>query len=205
MTTGFGYAAPMRHRQSDVVTGLITQIRDVRRMGAAVIDFCWLARGRVDAYYERGLNAWDYAAGALIAHESGAVVTGLHDDDFSAFVLAGAPAIAAGPARRARGARCRPALSLGVSPGGAAPRRTSARCATYVATASAKAPSATTSAVTTAGTPRARAWGGTTLPLPTTAPAPTSAHGPTTARCRTTEPDPTSESSWMVQPSRCAL
>ena len=84
----------MRHRQSDIVTGLITQIRDVRRMGAAVIDFCWLARGRVDAYYERGLNAWDVAAGALIAHEAGAVVTGLHDDDFSTFVVASAPAIA---------------------------------------------------------------------------------------------------------------
>jgi myo-inositol-1(or 4)-monophosphatase len=94
VTTGFGYEAQKRRRQSEVVTGLITQIRDVRRMGAAVVDFCWLARGRVDAYYEHGLNAWDYAAGALIAAESGAVVTGLHDDDFSGFVFAAAPGIA---------------------------------------------------------------------------------------------------------------
>ena len=77
-----------------MVTGLITQVRDVRRMGAAVVDFCWLARGRLDAYYERGLNAWDIAAGALIASEAGAIVTGLHDDDFSAFMMAAAPAIA---------------------------------------------------------------------------------------------------------------
>ena len=95
VTTGFGYDAQKRRRQSEVVSGLITQIRDVRRMGAAVIDFCWLARGRVDAYYEHGLNAWDVAAGALIAAESGAVVTGLTDDDFSTFVVAAAPAIAA--------------------------------------------------------------------------------------------------------------
>jgi myo-inositol-1(or 4)-monophosphatase len=94
VTTGFGYAADRRERQSAVVTGLITQIRDVRRMGAAVIDFCWLARGRVDAYYEYGLNAWDIAAGALIASESGAVVSGLHDDDFSTFVMASAPGVA---------------------------------------------------------------------------------------------------------------
>ena len=95
VTTGFGYDAQLRKAQAEVVTGLITQIRDVRRMGAAVVDFCWLARGRVDGYYERGLNAWDYAAGALIAQEAGAFVSGLRDDDLSTFVFAAAPGIAA--------------------------------------------------------------------------------------------------------------
>jgi myo-inositol-1(or 4)-monophosphatase len=94
VATGFGYAAERRRAQSETVTGLITQIRDVRRIGAAVIDLCWLARGRLDGYYERGLNEWDYAAGALIAREAGAVVTGLNDDDLSTFVLACAPGIA---------------------------------------------------------------------------------------------------------------
>ncbi len=94
VTTGFGYAAEVRRAQSEVVTGLITQVRDVRRMGAAVVDFCWLAQGRVDAYYEKGLNDWDMAAGALVASESGMVVTGLRDADFSEFVLASAPGIA---------------------------------------------------------------------------------------------------------------
>jgi len=93
VTTGFGYAAEVRRAQSDVVTQLITQIRDVRRMGAAVVDFCWLARGRLDAYYEKGLNAWDYSAGALIAQEAGAIVTGLRDDDLSEFIVAAAPGI----------------------------------------------------------------------------------------------------------------
>jgi len=95
VTTGFGYDAQLRKAQAEVVTGLITQIRDVRRMGAAVVDFCWLARGRVDGYYERGLNAWDYAAGALIAQEAGAFVSGLRDDDLSTFIFAAAPGIAA--------------------------------------------------------------------------------------------------------------
>lgn len=93
-TTGFGYDAEARRRQSDVVTGIIGNIRDVRRMGAAVVDFCWLARGRVDAYFEGGLNPWDYSAGALIAREAGAVVSGLRDDDLSAYIFAAAPGIA---------------------------------------------------------------------------------------------------------------
>jgi myo-inositol-1(or 4)-monophosphatase len=95
VTTGFGYDAQIRRAQSEVVSQLITQIRDVRRMGAAVVDFCWLARGRLDGYYERGLNAWDYAAGALIAEEAGAFVSGLRDDDLSTFIFAAAPGIAA--------------------------------------------------------------------------------------------------------------
>lgn len=94
VATGFGYAAERRRRQAEVVTGLITQVSDVRRMGAAVVDFCWLARGRVDAYYETGLNPWDMAAGGLIAAEAGVVVTGLRDDDMSESFVAAVPAIA---------------------------------------------------------------------------------------------------------------
>jgi len=94
VATGFGYAAQRRRRQAEVVTGLITQVADVRRMGAAVVDFCWLARGRVDAYYEAGLNPWDMAAGGLIAAEAGVVVSGLHDDDVAEFFVAAVPAIA---------------------------------------------------------------------------------------------------------------
>mgnify|MGYP003376711331 CR=1 FL=1 len=100
VATGFGYDALMRRRQSEIVTGLISEIRDVRRTGSAVVDFCWLARGRLDAFFEKGLNAWDYSAGALIAREAGAVVTGLHDDDLSDFFVAAAPGIAE-PLRRA--------------------------------------------------------------------------------------------------------
>jgi myo-inositol-1(or 4)-monophosphatase len=56
------------------VAALLPLIRDIRRNGAASVDLCAVAANRVDAYYERGLNYWDYAAGALIAAEAGAVV-----------------------------------------------------------------------------------------------------------------------------------
>ena len=77
VATGFGYSAQRRQEQAAVVLSLAGQVRDFRRMGCATVDFCWLARGRLDAYYERGLNRWDVAAGALIAAEAGAIVTGL--------------------------------------------------------------------------------------------------------------------------------
>ena len=76
VVTGFGYTPNQRGRQGRLVAELLPDVRDIRRGGAAVIDLCWLARGRTDAYYEHGLNAWDVAAGSLIAAEAGARVTG---------------------------------------------------------------------------------------------------------------------------------
>jgi len=75
--TGFGYLAGRRRVQGEVVSALLPRIRDIRRGGSASVDLCMVAAGRLDAFYERGLNYWDYAAGALIAEEAGAVVTGL--------------------------------------------------------------------------------------------------------------------------------
>ena len=77
VATGFGYAAAARARQAQVAARLIPRVRDIRRLGAASLDLCYLAAGRIDAYYEQGLHAWDYAAGGLIAAEAGAVRTGL--------------------------------------------------------------------------------------------------------------------------------
>ncbi|TQL45013.1 myo-inositol-1(or 4)-monophosphatase [Homoserinimonas aerilata] len=74
--TGFGYQADVRRRQARIVTELIGSVRDIRRIGAASIDLCNVACGRLDGYYERGLQPWDHAAGALIAAEAGALVTG---------------------------------------------------------------------------------------------------------------------------------
>ena len=75
--TGFGYLPGRRRIQGEVVSALLPQIRDIRRGGSASVDLCMVAAGRLDAFYERGLNYWDYAAGALIAAEAGARVTGL--------------------------------------------------------------------------------------------------------------------------------
>jgi myo-inositol-1(or 4)-monophosphatase len=71
VATGFGYDAAMRARQAAVVSRVLPRARDIRRVGSAALDLCWTACGRFDAYYERGLNAWDLAAGSLIAERSG--------------------------------------------------------------------------------------------------------------------------------------
>jgi len=78
--TGFSYDSERRVRQASVVHGLIDRVRDVRRMGAASLDLCSVAAGRLDLYYERGLHPWDHAAGALVAAEAGAKVGAFGDD-----------------------------------------------------------------------------------------------------------------------------
>lgn len=77
VSTGFGYVAERRAQQGAVVAHLLPRVRDIRRVGAAAVDLCWVARGRLDAHYERGLQDWDRAAGGLIAGEAGATVAGL--------------------------------------------------------------------------------------------------------------------------------
>ncbi|CAN5275133.1 inositol monophosphatase family protein [soil metagenome] len=92
--TGFAYEGDRRRRQAEVLGRIIGDIRDVRRMGAASVDLCSVACGRLDAYYERGLAPWDLAAGVLVAVEAGARVGALDGGPPSdAFVLAAAPAI----------------------------------------------------------------------------------------------------------------
>ncbi|RIV40961.1 inositol monophosphatase family protein [Micromonospora radicis] len=75
--TGFGYDPARRAHQARVVAELIPRVRDIRRLGAAAVDLCLVAEGRADAYYEKGLAAWDQAAGALVATEAGLRVGGL--------------------------------------------------------------------------------------------------------------------------------
>jgi myo-inositol-1(or 4)-monophosphatase len=77
VATGFGYAAERRRAQAEVLVGLLPRVRDIRRMGAAAVDLCSVACGRVDAYFERGLAWWDLAAGGLIAAEAGARVSAI--------------------------------------------------------------------------------------------------------------------------------
>ena len=74
--TGFSYSAEQRREQAEVLLELLPLARDIRRIGSAALDLCAVAAGRLDAYYERGLNPWDHAAGALIAQEAGARVGG---------------------------------------------------------------------------------------------------------------------------------
>lgn len=77
VATGFSYLPEVRTTQARVLAALIGRIRDVRRVGAASLDLCAVAAGRVDACYEAGLETWDFAAGGLIATEAGARLCGL--------------------------------------------------------------------------------------------------------------------------------
>ena len=94
VATGFGYAAGRRLIQGEVLAGVLPRVRDIRRGGSAAVDLCSVASGSVDAYYERGVNLWDIAAGGLIAAEAGARVTGLHGRPAgSSMTVAAAPAL----------------------------------------------------------------------------------------------------------------
>ncbi len=79
--TGFGYDADVRGHQAVVLTRVLPRVRDIRRAGAAALDLCWLAAGRHDIYWERGVKAWDIAAGALLVQRAGLHVETLPETD----------------------------------------------------------------------------------------------------------------------------
>lgn len=92
--TGFGYTTERRIAQARVANSLIPQVRDIRRLGSCALDLCLVASGALDAYFERGVNLWDYAAGVLIAKEAGAIAGGLRGNPYSnKFLLATSPAL----------------------------------------------------------------------------------------------------------------
>jgi myo-inositol-1(or 4)-monophosphatase len=104
VATGFGYAADLRERQARALVEVLPRVRDVRRFGSAALDLCDVAAGRLDGYYETGLNAWDRAAGELVATESGAVVGGPVDATATGeLTWAAAPGIAPALAALVRG------------------------------------------------------------------------------------------------------
>lgn len=74
VATGFSYSTRRRKAQAELLTRLLPAVRDIRRMGSAALDLCRVAEGSVDAYYEHGINSWDFGAGAVIAREAGAHV-----------------------------------------------------------------------------------------------------------------------------------
>lgn len=103
VATGFSYVAQQRAQQGRLVADLLAGVRDIRRAGAASLDLCFVANGRLNAYFERGLSPWDHAAGGLIAREAGASVVGW--DGAAAgtdFLIAAQPGVAAALERRLR-------------------------------------------------------------------------------------------------------
>jgi myo-inositol-1(or 4)-monophosphatase len=95
VATGFAYDAGVRARQAETVARVIPRVADVRRMGSAALDLAWTAAGRYDAFYERGVSAWDIAAGSMLCEAAGIDVRELHPrDGLPGGVFAAAPAIA---------------------------------------------------------------------------------------------------------------
>lgn len=93
--TGFAYSPQRRTVQAALLARMLPVVRDVRRIGSAALDLCMVAAGRLDAYYEHGLQVWDSAAGALIAAEAGArVVLPSPDVPGAGIVVAAAPGVA---------------------------------------------------------------------------------------------------------------
>ena len=102
VATGFGYDAAVRSAQAAQLAELLPRVRDIRRLGSAALDLAWTAAGRFDAYYERGVQPWDVAAGLMLCHTAGLQIRPLAGrGDLPDGVLV-APA---GPDRRAAGAR----------------------------------------------------------------------------------------------------
>lgn len=80
----------------DMLVSAIRNTEGIRRAGAAALDLCYVAAGRLDAFWETGLSIWDLAAGALIIREAGGIVSGLDgSEDFldTGHVLCGTPKI----------------------------------------------------------------------------------------------------------------
>jgi myo-inositol-1(or 4)-monophosphatase len=94
VATGFGYDAAVRAQQGELVARLLPHVRDIRRLGSAALDLCWTACGRYDAYFERGVQHWDVAAGALLCECAGLVVRRLEPaPPAEAGVLVAAPGL----------------------------------------------------------------------------------------------------------------
>jgi myo-inositol-1(or 4)-monophosphatase len=99
VATGFGYDAGIRERQATVVARLLPRVRDIRRGGSAALDLAWTAAGRLDAYYEHGVQVWDTAAGAIVCAGAGLLVEALPARDGLPGGILAAPAALA-PALR---------------------------------------------------------------------------------------------------------
>lgn len=89
--TGFGYDPTTHDGDLELVRRIMPIARDLRRMGSAALDLAYVAAGRLDGFFERGLNAWDFAAGRLITEEAGGVVTRLDVAAPRPLLVAGGP------------------------------------------------------------------------------------------------------------------
>jgi myo-inositol-1(or 4)-monophosphatase len=95
LATGIPHRGSAHHESfAAELAAVCDRVGGIRRFGSAALDLAWVACGRFDGFWERGLHAWDVAAGNLLVREAGGVVTGLaaeHDPDTGQSVLAATP------------------------------------------------------------------------------------------------------------------
>ncbi len=101
IATGFPYRGNKEHLDNylEMLKSVISVSAGIRRPGSAALDLCYVAAGRVDGFWELGLNIWDIAAGALMIKEAGGRISDFHGTDAylqSGDVVAGSPKIYAG-------------------------------------------------------------------------------------------------------------
>ncbi|MCH9687960.1 MAG: inositol monophosphatase [Deltaproteobacteria bacterium] len=94
LATGFGYDRP-RGANVEEFSRLVRRTRGIRRAGSAALDLAYVAAGRVDGFWELGLQPWDWAAGVVLVREAGGVVTAM---DGAPWALRGPSVCACGPA-----------------------------------------------------------------------------------------------------------
>jgi myo-inositol-1(or 4)-monophosphatase len=83
VATGFPYRANLKYldRYLEMLKVVMLESAGVRRPGSAALDLCYVAAGRVDAFFEFGLSKWDVAAGALMIREAGGRISDFHGND----------------------------------------------------------------------------------------------------------------------------
>lgn len=99
IATGFPYNKTSIAKLAKRLQSVLTECGDIRRLGSAALDICWVAMGRLDGYYET-LSPWDFAAARLIAMEAGAtcghlnpVPDGIPEELFGEDIIIAAPQI----------------------------------------------------------------------------------------------------------------
>ena len=87
--TGFSYTAEGRAAEAEYLARVLPAGRDIRCFGSAALNLCWVACGRLDGFYQRNMQPWDFAAGEIIAAEAGAAITRPRPDNGQLLVASG--------------------------------------------------------------------------------------------------------------------
>ncbi|MGM1017324.1 MAG: inositol monophosphatase family protein [Actinomycetota bacterium] len=96
LATGFGYDPTTHDGDLATVRAIMPMARDLRRFGSAALDLAYVAAGRIDGFFERGLHPWDFAAGAILVTEAGGEVTRFDTRSARPMLIAGGPTVHAG-------------------------------------------------------------------------------------------------------------